>query len=168
MTPIPPTLDEMFPSPYLKASDIDGEEILTIKGFKNETFKNQKSDKDEEKTIIFFEEREKGMVFNKTNARTLKELYGNVTSEVIGKRIILYTPIVESFGKNEPALRIKPQRPPVDKKILLQHYTEIYKRGVAAKVSDIENYSISADLSESEIINLGKELKGKVEAAESF
>lgn len=168
MTPVPATLDELFPSNYLRAIDIQGEQVFTIKHLAIENLKNRETQKDEPKAILYFEEAEKGIVLNKTNKNTLESLYGNVIADLIGKRVILHTPDVEGFGKVAPAIRIKAQKPPADKKTLLRRYSELYERGIQAKVKGIENYSVSADMNESEITTLGLELKAKVEAAEAF
>ena len=168
MTTVPATLDELFPSNYLRAVDIQGEQIFTIKNITIENLKNRETQKDEPKAILYFEEAEKGIVLNKTNKNTLDTLYGNVIADLIGKRIILHTPDVEGFGKVAPAIRIKAQRPLADKATLLKRYQVLYEKAVRVKVDGVENYVISPDMSEQEILDLGKELKNKVEAVSPF
>lgn len=163
----PATLDELFPSKYLAAVDATTDTIVTIKGIEIELLKNKDTDKDEPKPILYFNEFEKGMVLNKTNKNTLATLYGNDISELVGKRVILYAPICESFGKSAPALRIKAQRPPVDKNTLMKHFSTLYEKALKLKV-DVEGFTVNPTMTEQEIIDLGKELKAKVEAAEAF
>jgi hypothetical protein len=163
----PATLDELFPSKYLAAVDAAQDTIVTIKSIEIEMLKNKDTDKDEPKPILYFVEFEKGMVLNKTNKNTLAALYGNAIDELVGKRVILYAPICESFGKSAPALRIKAQRPPVDKATLMKHFSTLYEKAQTLKV-DVTGYVISPNMPEQEIIDLGKELRSKVEAAEQF
>lgn len=161
------TIDDLFPSPYLKASDIAHEPIVTISKIEREKMKN-KEGKEEAKPVIYFREYEKGVILNRTNANVIESLYGKDIDEWVGCRVQLYSAIVEAFGERKPAIRIKDQKPPADKKAILERYSKLYQRGVSAKVEGIENYSVSSDMPEAEIIELGKELKSRVEAAESF
>ena len=162
------TLDELFPSNYLRAVDIKGEQVFTIKELKIEQLKNRETQKDEPKVILYFEEDPKSIVLNKTNKNTLEAMYGNVIADLIGKKVILHTPDVEGFGKVAPAIRIKAQRPPADKATLIAHYTKLYERAKKVKVDGLENYVIAPNMTEDEITALGKELKLLVEAAELF
>jgi hypothetical protein len=164
----PATLDELFPSKYLAAVDAQEEKIVTINSIEIELLKNKDTEKDEPKPILYFDEFDKGMVLNKTNKNTLQSLYGNSIEELVGKRVILYAPICESFGKSAPALRIKAQRPPVDKATLIKRFSALYEEAVTLKVLGVENYTITPAMSEQEILELGKELKDKVEAAKTF
>jgi hypothetical protein len=168
MTTTPATLDELFPSNYLRAVDIQGEQIFTIKNITVENLKNRETQKDEPKAILYFEEAEKGIVLNKTNKNTLEAMYGNVIADLIGKRIILHTPDVEGFGKVAPAIRIKAQRPPADKVTLIRHFSALYEKALKLRVEGVENYKIAPNMTEQEIVDLGKELKTKVEAMEAF
>jgi hypothetical protein len=168
MTTTPATLDELFPSNYLRAVDIQGEQIFTIKNIAVENLKNRETQKDEPKAILYFEEAEKGIVLNKTNKNTLESMYGNVIADLIGKRIILHTPDVEGFGKVAPAIRIKAQRPPADKATLIKHFSALYEKALKLKVESVEDFKIAPNMTEQEIVDLGKELKTKVEAIEAF
>jgi hypothetical protein len=166
-TPI--TLDELFPSNYLRAADIQGEQIFTIKAVEVEMLKNKDTKKDEPKPILYFEEAEKGIVLNKTNKNTLEQLFSTtIIADLIGKRVILHTPDVEGFGKVAPAIRIKAQKPPADHVALLKHYSSLFEKAKAAKVDGIENYVVPANVTDLELLQLGKELKEKIEAAELF
>lgn len=165
---MPTTLDDLFPSKYLRASDIEGEQTFTIKSLVMETLKNKDTQKDEQKAILYFSEAEKGIVLNKTNKNTLEALHGNVIADLIGKRVILHTPDVEGFGKVAPAIRIKAQKPPADRAALLRHYSALYEKAKAIGMDGVENYAVPANISEAELVSLGKELKAKVEAAEVF
>jgi len=164
----PATLDELFPSKYLAASDATEEMIATIKGIEIEMLKNKDTQKDEPKPIVYFNEFEKGMVLNKTNKNTLETLYGNSIADIIGKRVILHAPICESFGKSAPALRFKAQRPPADKATLLKAFSTRFEKARAMKIEGLDRFAASPDMTESEIIKVGKELQAVIEAAEAF
>ena len=161
------TTDDLFPSKYHKAGDVAHEPVVTIGHIEKERMKNH-DDEEEIKPVLFFAELEKGMVLNRTNSDTISSMYGNVIEEWAGKRIQLFAPEVESFGKRAPAIRVKGQKPPADMKILLQHYQALYERGVKAKMDGITDYAVPANISEEELVDLGKKLKEKVVAAETF
>jgi hypothetical protein len=161
------TLNDLFPSPYLAASDVENKPAVTIKSVTKKTMKNRDGE-DEVKPVIFFNEFEKGMVLNKTNADIIGSLLGPVIEEWYGERVQLHSVMVEAFGKRQPAIRVLEARPAVNKTAILDRYQKLYERGVKANVEGIANYVISPDMESAEIIEIGKELKTKVEAAESF
>ena len=161
------TTDELFPSNYLKAADIAHEPVLTIKEVQREKMKNRDGE-EESKPVLYFVEMEKGIVLNRTNSDTIASLYGNVIEEWVGRRVQLFAPMIESFGKVAPAIRVKGQKPPADMKTLLEHYQKLFARAKKAKVEGVNDYVVPANISESELIELGKDLKTKVEAAEAF
>ena len=74
----------LFPSPFLKKEDFPAPEILTIKRVSMETVA-----KGEEKPIIFFNEKVKGMVLNKTKTKLLETSYGDDTDDWVGKKVRL-------------------------------------------------------------------------------
>ena len=95
-----------FPSNYLKAADLDDQDVtLTISKARMEDI--GQGNKKEEKLIIYFEEEEKGVVLNKTNANVLTEAYGDETDDWIGEPVTLYEKQVEFEGKEVPAIRMK-------------------------------------------------------------
>jgi hypothetical protein len=161
------TINDLFPSPYLAASDVENRPVVTIKSFTKKTIKNRDGE-DEVKPMLFFQEYDKGLVLNKTNADIIASLYGNTLEEWIGERVQLHSVMVEAFGKRQPAIRVSEQKPIANKQKLIERYEALYERGAKVKMDGIENYKISPDMPSEEIVALGKELKGKVEAAEQF
>lgn len=161
------TITDLFPSPYLAAGDVETKPVVTIKAINKKTMKNRDGE-DELKPVIFFNELEKGMVLNKTNAEIIASLYGATLEDWTGERVQLHSVMVEAFGKRQPAIRVAEQKPSADKAKILQRYSEWYERGVKVKMDGIENYSVNANMPAEELIALGKELRGKVEAAEQF
>lgn len=161
------TLNDLFPSPYLAAGDVENKPVVTIKNLTKKTMKNRDGE-EEVKPVIFFNEFEKGMVLNKTNADIIGSLLGSVIEEWYGERVQLHSVTVEAFGKRAPAIRVMEARPTVDKSAIIARYQKLYERGVKAGIEGIQNYVISPDMESQEIIEIGKELKVKVEAAEAF
>lgn len=104
------TFDQLVPSEskYLSKSDVteDGV-ILTIKGFRMETLKND--DGEEDKMVLHFVEAVKPMVINRTNAQLLGVATGCKTAgEARGKKIVVFNdPTVGFGGKITGGLRIK-------------------------------------------------------------
>ena len=160
-------IDMMFPSKYLKASDAEGNPTYTIRAVSVESMKNR-DDQDESKPVIFFNEVEKGMVLNRTNAKTIANMYGDDTDNWIGERVTLTSVDVDAFGQTQKALRVSTKKPGVSKQALLDRFSKLYERAVSMKIEGVENYVIAPNMDEQEILNLGKELKLKVEAAEAF
>ena len=99
-------IDSMFPSAYLKASDCsEGNLVLTIKKITQEGVGQGRNA--EVKPVIYFDETDKGLVLNKTNAGIISEMYGKNTDTWTGKKIILYETEVSFQGEMVQAIRIK-------------------------------------------------------------
>lgn len=164
------TVSDLFPSPYLTAHDVVNKPTVTIKSFSKKTMKNKQGE-EEVRPVLFFNEFDKGMVLNKTNAGTIANLYSLTLENWIGERITLQSVMVEAFGESQEAIRVMNLKPSIDKQTLIDRYNKLVERGRTANVSDIDNYVLAGGydlLSTEEIIALGKELKVKVEAAEQF
>lgn len=161
------TMNDLFPSPYLTAHDVAHKPTVTVKSFSKKTMKNKQGE-EEVKPVIFFNEFEKGMVLNKTNANTIAGLYGAVLEDWIGERVTLHSVMVEAFGESTEAIRVMNSKPSADKATLIDRYQKLWERGKKVNMDGIENYVIGPDMPADEIIAIGKELKAKVEAAESF
>ena len=98
------TIDDLFPSRYLKAADLKGQKrILTISKITSEEIgKDKKAE-----PIIYFQKCKKGLVLNKTNAKRIAEVLGSKTlSDWPGKSVALYSKMVEFAGDLVPAIRI--------------------------------------------------------------
>jgi hypothetical protein len=161
------TLTDLFPSPYLAASDVESRPVVTIKTLTRKSMKNREGE-EEVKPVLFFNEFEKGMVLNKTNADIIGSLLGSTIEDWYGERVQLYSVMVEAFGKRQPAIRVMEQKPRADKSAILERYQKLWERGKAINLDGIEDYVVSPDMTEQELIALGKELKGKIESAELF
>lgn len=95
-------LTNVFPSNFLKASDLNGREhTLTIAKCLMEEVG------DDNRLVIYFAGKEKGMVCNKTNANRIALYYGDDTDGWIGKQITIGCELVEYQGKTTEAIRVK-------------------------------------------------------------
>lgn len=100
-------ISELFPSRYLKAADLDGDEVFTAESL------NQEELGDDTKPVLYFEEMEKGLVLNRTNANTTASLYGQDTEygkdteDWVGKRITLFATEVDFRGQQTLAIRVR-------------------------------------------------------------
>ncbi len=114
-------VDQIFPSKYLKAADLQGREpTVVIAKWDIETIGEDR------KLVIYFQGKEKGMVCNRTNADRISMLHGNDTDSWIGKEITLFTDMVNFQGRQTNALRVKPpvkRGPAVDgrQSVITQH-----------------------------------------------
>lgn len=113
----------LFPSLYLGAPDLKGKDVtLTIRRVVVQDLKTEKGT--ERKPMLFFNEtkdaaeaageldKEKRMVLNKTNAKTIASLYGNDADAWAGKRVTLFPSMVAVGGESKDCLRIRPVQPP--------------------------------------------------------
>ncbi|HLE05408.1 MAG TPA: hypothetical protein VI729_12470 [Anaerolineales bacterium] len=90
-----------FPKKWLNADDLDEQGMnLTIKRVDIEMLE------DGEKVVVSFREVEKGLVLNKTNAKTIARLHGPETNAWVGQRITLYRTEVDFKGERVQALRV--------------------------------------------------------------
>ncbi|MBZ9975504.1 hypothetical protein [Mesorhizobium sp. BR-1-1-10] len=95
-------LNDAFPSNYLKSADLQGRTVtVTISKYAMEKLG------DEQKLILHFLGKEKGMVCNRTNATLLAFYYGEDLNQWIGKSFLLGTEPVTFQGKVTEALRVK-------------------------------------------------------------
>jgi hypothetical protein len=102
------TVDQLFPSRWLKSSDI-GSNPRTATITKID-FEEVGQDRDR-KAILSFENTTKRMILNRTNAQILANLYGKEVQNWIGKRITLYCAEVQFRGTPCLAVRIREQVP---------------------------------------------------------
>ena len=105
-----------FPSKNLKADDLQGQEVsVTISGVEMEDV----SGDGEQKPVLHFTGKEKGMVLNRTNYGRLQMFFPDFSAsddsaDLIGKKVILYAEPVSFQGRMVKGLRLKvpPQAQP--------------------------------------------------------
>ena len=100
-----------FPSKYLKASDIpDGREAhVKIDMVQLESMETT----GDEKPVMYFIDREKGLVLNKTNADALSAALGDDTEQWRGVPIVLFATTTAFGGRTVPCLRVRVSRRPL-------------------------------------------------------
>jgi hypothetical protein len=104
-------INTAFPSKWLKAADLsDGNDlVLTISHVITENI--GQGAEQEVKPVIYFNETDKGLVLNKTNANTISHLFGPETEGWSGKRISIFSTEVDFAGKQTLALRVRMRQP---------------------------------------------------------
>lgn len=101
-----PNINDAFPSNYLKASDLQGREVVvSIDRVEFEAVGREK----EQKAVLHFIGKSKGFVLNKTNARKIIEISGSaLTEEWHGVAIVIYPTETEYAGDTVDCIRVKP------------------------------------------------------------
>lgn len=101
-----PNINDAFPSKFLKASDLGGQEpIVTIDRVDFEAVGRSR----EMKAVVYFANKQKGLVLNKTNATKIATVTGtSMTEEWHGHRIRLFATETEFGGDTVDCIRVKP------------------------------------------------------------
>ena len=101
---------------HLKAEDLKGKKHrVTIVGTETVSFKGKDGGSDEEKILVTFRGKDKGLVLNKTNALVIASQYGPNTDNWSGKEITIF-PTTTSFGDKQgvPCIRVEQFVPDAD------------------------------------------------------
>ena len=99
-------ISDAFPSKHLKASDLQGTRAKVVMNYVD----LQKIG-DDTKPVLYFQGKQKGLVLNKVNSRTIADAYGDDTNSWTGCTIELFEAMVDFQGKVVPAIRVStPQR----------------------------------------------------------
>jgi hypothetical protein len=114
----------LFPNLYFSAADLRGQDTpLTITRLQVDELKSSDGSS-QRKPVLYFAEaearaaavgnhaRQKRLVLNKTNMRTIAGMYGFEATDWIGKRIVLYPTKDRAFGKEVDCIRVRPQAAP--------------------------------------------------------
>jgi len=109
------SVDSLFGN-YLKSGDFPKEQEVEVQSVSVEQFGRE--DDSERKAVVFFRGLEKGLVLNKINAETLRDIAGTPELDDWGgvKLIIFTDPNVQFSGKRVGGLRLKPLPEVVKKK----------------------------------------------------
>lgn len=109
-----PRLSDLYPSRYLKADDLPEEGIIvTIRSVELEKMTDGK-----DKPVIYFDEIEKGLVCNKTNANTIGKMYGDDTDQWEDERVTIFPSEVSFQGEMVDCIRVKPKKPKPEIKVV--------------------------------------------------
>jgi len=98
-------VNEVFPSRYLKAHELQGKEpVVTIARVEFETIGRTR----EQKPIVFFRGKEKGLKINKTMALAISKIAGSAETEAwTGVAIQLFATVTDFGGETFEVIRIK-------------------------------------------------------------
>ena len=100
-------INDLYPSKYLKASDLQGREFhLVINNIQVETLGT--GDRAQQKPVIYFQGAQKGMALNRSNADEIANVYGLDTDAWIGKRITLYPSTTRFANQVVPCIKVRP------------------------------------------------------------
>lgn len=100
-------LANIFPSKYIKATDLQGREAtVVIERAEIETLG------DDRKLVLYFKGKEKGLVTNRTNADRIAHMYGTNTDMWIGQPVVLFCDMVNFQGRVVEAIRVRPPTRP--------------------------------------------------------
>jgi hypothetical protein len=109
-------VSEAFPSKYLKAADLNGHQVeVTIREVRLEEVGT--ADDTQQRPVLYFKNKDKGLVLNKTNGIAIANELGDETDDWPGKTIILTCESVNFKGNFVDAIRVripKPQSSTVD------------------------------------------------------
>lgn len=101
----------MFDSEYVGSWDLQGNDATVTIAKVTAGSVVGESGRKAKKPIIFFENRDKGLLCNKTNAKTIAAMYGNDTREWVGKRITLFPTQTQMGNETKDCIRIRPRIP---------------------------------------------------------
>jgi hypothetical protein len=96
-----------FPSKHLKQEDLGGQRVTVVMD-RVEIETVGQGDEAEEKPVLYFKGKEKGLALNRTNASIISNIVGTEeTNDWLGKRIVLYVdPNVFYAGKRTGGIRV--------------------------------------------------------------
>lgn len=101
-----PKTSEMIVSKFLRKEDFDEDQVCTIKAVSLEEVAQGES-----KWVVFFRERDKGMVLNLTSIKVLEQAFGDDTDHWIGNKVMIYVdPNVSFQGRVVGGLRLRPPK----------------------------------------------------------
>lgn len=105
-------VSSLFPSKYLRADDLQDHEVqCTIADVRVEDVSGDGTD---DKPVLYFEGKDKGLVLNKTNSMVIASSYGDDTDDWQGKPVVLYPTKTQYQGKLVPCLRVRIPVPSVE------------------------------------------------------
>ena len=99
-------INDAYPSNYLRASDLKGRNIpVVIDHIEQEKVGN------DSKMVLYFQNKQKGMILNKTNAKNIAALYSPETDAWAGRQLVIFEAMVDFKGQTVPALRVRGPQP---------------------------------------------------------
>jgi len=100
-------IESAFESKYLKAADLQNRQhTVVIDRIEIETMQNRSGD-EERKPVVYFQGKKKGLVLNRTNAKSIQSQYGRHTEHWIGKPLTLFMVMTDAWGETVEAIRCR-------------------------------------------------------------
>ena len=101
-----------FPSKYLKAADLPEDRTVTaiVDRIDIEDVAGN-HDPDDERPVVYFKDKSRALVLNRTNANTLSAVYGDEADKWFGKPVILYRTETSFQGRMVPCIRVRVPKP---------------------------------------------------------
>lgn len=95
-------IDTFFPGSHIAAADLAGQEVPVV-------ISNCVAEQlgDDNKAVLYFQGRTKGLVLNKTNAGTISDVFGSETDTWPGQQIILFPSMTDFKGKIVACVRVR-------------------------------------------------------------
>ncbi len=99
---------ELYPRPYVKGADLQGKSWeVTVRDFSQKWMHPNSSGKPENKWVMFFENTEKGLIWNRTLNDQMVALHGPEVESWLGKKVRLYPVLMKVAGIDRVAIRIQ-------------------------------------------------------------
>lgn len=99
-------ISSAFPSNYLKAADLQDRNVMV-----KMSHVTLEKIGDDEKPVLYFVGKEKGIVLNKTNAQNIAVVYGDDTNDWTDQELVLFPAMVDFQGKTVEAIRVRAPQP---------------------------------------------------------
>lgn len=99
-------VDSAFPSKFLKASDLNGRRVVVIiREYRMESV--GQDDTENDKPVLYFKGKNKGLVLNRTNATSIAEILGqSEMEEWTGGKVVLYPTKTDFQGRRVACIRV--------------------------------------------------------------
>lgn len=99
-------INDVYPSKYVAAADLkDGNARVIIARVEVEKIG------DDTKPVLYFKGKQKGLVLNKTNSKTIASIFGDETDDWTGGELILFPIMTDYQGKPVEAIRVRAPQP---------------------------------------------------------
>lgn len=96
-------INSAFPSAYLKAADLQNREVtVTMSHVRVEDIGG------DQKPVLYFMGKERGLVLNKTNSTNIADAYGPETEGWQGCQVTLFPAWVDFQGRSVQSIRVRP------------------------------------------------------------
>lgn len=94
-------------SNYVKADDLKGRDVpVTIDKVQSEKL-SLPGKKPSDCAVVYFVGKEKPIIMNTTNLRTLRNKFGKRVADWHGKQVVLYPTVTKLRGNQVPCIRIR-------------------------------------------------------------